>query len=299
MTSQHHTSCSCCGEPLADERRVDVRFRLPDAALTVPEEARHDAGPSALRLDGGGCYLRVLLPVRLTGGTELVLGTWLEVDDATLARAHAVWEDPAYAALSLRGALANAVRPWGEALLGAHVTAEVRDPDELPYVTASDHPLAARVVTRTWDRDEVLSRFAHPLPLSVRTSLDERWSIERTAGLTARFADGTDHFADPVRSVAVNVFEDDTPGRAPSDFLAALLAGAPAAPESQRLTEPLPDGQRHAFWLTPAEHGRERHELYGFAAHADGTAVGTFCTFEAADDLAWALHTWRSLQHTA
>ncbi|MER5185728.1 DUF2199 domain-containing protein [Streptomyces sp. NPDC002896] len=290
-------SCSCCGEPLPDERRIDVRFNLPDAALTAPEDARHSPGPAALlRVDGVGSFVRCLLPVRLTHETELVLGVWLEVADATLRDVHAVWDDPAYVELTLRGTIANAIRPWGEALLGAPVTARVSDPGELPYLVAGHHPTAARVLEDIWDRDYVLSRFPQPLPVAVRTDLGSHWSVERTAGLTARFADGADQFAGLGRSVAVTVFADDTLGRTPEEFLAALLAGAPDRLPGQRLTEHLPRGVRHAFWLTPRDHGRERHELYGFTVPTGGTAAGVFCTYESADDISWAQQVWRSLR---
>ncbi|MER5204893.1 DUF2199 domain-containing protein [Streptomyces sp. NPDC002825] len=84
-------SCSCCGEPLVDERRIDVRFGLPDVAFELPEEARRSPGPSALlALDGAGFFVRCLLPVRLTGDTELVLGAWMEVDEETFRHAAAV-----------------------------------------------------------------------------------------------------------------------------------------------------------------------------------------------------------------
>ncbi|GGZ97484.1 DUF2199 domain-containing protein [Streptomyces echinoruber] len=289
-------SCSCCGEPLADEQRIDVRFGLPDAALTAPEEARHTLGPSALlRVEGIGSFIRCLLPLALTGGIELVLGVWVETDEDTLRRAAAVWEDPAYAELVVRGGLANAVRPWGESILGAPVTARVAHDDELPYVVEGHDGTARRLLTETWDRDHVLSRFPHQLPVAVRTPLDDEWSVERSAGLAGRVADGVHQFAGPDRSVAATVFRDDSPGRAPEDFLAALLQGGPEAPPAQRLTEHLPDGLRHAFWLTPDDHDRPRHELYGYTVARDGSAAAVFCTHESADALAWAHHVWRSL----
>ncbi|MET9427552.1 MULTISPECIES: DUF2199 domain-containing protein [unclassified Streptomyces] len=290
-------SCSCCGEALPDERRIDVRFNLPDAALTAPREALHCPGPDALlRVDGAGSFVRCLLPVRLSHETELVLGAWLAVDDAVFQHLHAVWDDPAYAEVELRGTIANAIKPWGEELRGARVTARVADPEELPYLVAGHDPTAARVLEETWDRDLVLSRFPHQLPVAVRTDLGAHWSVERTAGLTARYADGADQFAGPGRSVAVTVFEDDAPGRTPEDFLAALLDGAPDTLPGQRLTERLPGGVRYAFWRTPADHGGERHEFYGFMAPTGSTAAGVFCTHESADDLAWAQGVWRSLR---
>lgn len=295
MTS-HLPSCSCCGDSLTDERRIDVGFNLPDAALTAPEEARHRLGPSALlRVDGIGSFIRCLLPVRLTHESELVLGIWLEVDEATLRKAHALWEDHSYADLAFSGRLSNKIRPWGDDLLGAPFTARVADPEELPYLVAGHHPTAARVLEDTWDRDHVLSRFPHQLPVDVRTGLGDRWSVVRTAGLTARFTEGTDQFNGPDRSAAVTVFTDDTPERTPEDFLSALLVGAPDKLPAQRLTEPLPGGLRHAFWLTPDDHGRERYEFYGFAVPASGTGAGVFCTHEDPADLAWAQQVWRSL----
>lgn len=295
MTS-HLPSCACCGDSLTDERRIDVGFNLPDAALTAPEGARHRLGPSALlRVDGVGSFIRCLLPVRLTHETELVLGVWLEVGDATLQEADKRWEDRSYSDLTFRGLLSNKVRPWGDDLVGAPFTARVADPEELPYLVAGHHPMATRVLEDVWDRDHVLSRFPHQLPVDVRTRLGEHWSVVRTAGLTARFADGADQFAGPDRSAAVTVFSDDVPGRSPEDFLSVLLDGAPDKLPAQRLTEPLPGGLRHAFWLTPDDHGRERHEFYGFTVSAAGTAAGLFCTHEDPADLTWAQQVWRSL----
>ncbi|MFJ4584721.1 DUF2199 domain-containing protein [Streptomyces echinatus] len=293
----HLPTCSCCGDTLADESRVDIGFNLPDAALRAPEATRHQLGVRALlRVDGVGCFVRCLLPVSLTQATELVMGMWLEVDDATLRRAQDLWEDPRYADLSFQGKIANRIQPWGDELVGAEVTARVGDAEELPYVVTGHGPAAARLLAETWDRDHVLSRFPNPLPVDVRTSLGDGWSVVRTAGLGASFADGTDHFTGPDRSVAVNLMEDDVPGRAPEDFLAALMAGAPDKLPAQRRTEPVPGGLRYAFWLTPEDNGRPRHEFYGFTV-VTGSAAGAFCTYEDPAGLAWAQETWRSLNH--
>ncbi|WP_406390095.1 hypothetical protein [Streptomyces sp. NBC_00887] len=107
-----------------------------------------------------------------------------------------------------------------------------------------------------------------------------RWSVVRTAGLTARVADGADQFAGPDRSAAVTVFTDDVPGRTPEDFLAVLLDGAPDRLPAQRLTEPLRGGLRHAFWMASDDRGGERHEFYGFTESAVGTAAGLCRTHE-------------------
>ncbi|MER6253140.1 DUF2199 domain-containing protein [Streptomyces sp. NPDC001584] len=291
----HLPTCACCGDALADERRIDFGFNLPDAARGLPEEAVHRLGVRALlRVDGAGCFIRCLLAVRLTHDTELVLGAWVQVDEATLRRAHELWERPGYADLSIEGTFANRIQPWGDALLGAEVTAKVADPEELPCVVEVRHPVAARVLTRTWDRDHVLSRFPFPLPVDVRTDLGDHWSVLRPSGLTASFADGTDHFTAPDRGAAVSLMRDDVPGRAPADFLEALLSGAPDTRPAQRAREPLGEGVRYAFWLTPQDHGRTRHEFHGMAV-SSGTAAGLFCSYEDPADLVWAQRIWRSL----
>ncbi|MET8630927.1 DUF2199 domain-containing protein [Kitasatospora sp. NPDC004669] len=289
-------ACSCCGTPISDEERIDARFGLPDAALEVPQEARHEVGVAALlRVDGVGSFIRCLLPVRLTGGTELVLGTWLRISDDDLDHAHRIWEDPAYRELTLRGTMANAIKPWGDDLRDAPATVVVRSPDEIPYVDHSDDELLRRILTTTWDRDDVLCRLAHPLPVPVRTPLNEHWSIERTSGLSARVVDRTHRFLAPGRTVHADVFSDRI-RRSPEDFLAALVSGAPAVPPEQQITEDTPDGIRYAFWAVSTPDGRTQYELYGFTVHRNGTAAGVVCMWDEPDDLAWALHVWRSVR---
>ncbi|MEU3605136.1 DUF2199 domain-containing protein [Streptomyces sp. NPDC035033] len=293
------TTCSCCGDALADERRIDVMFGLPDVAFELPEEARRSPGPSALlALDGAGFFVRCLLPVRLTGDTELVLGAWVETDEETFRWAAGVWDDEdAYPELVVRGRFANAVQPWGEEVLGAEFTGRIRDVEELPYLVEGRDPVAARLLAGTWDRDDVLSRFPHPMPATVRTDLGDGWAVERTAGFAARFENGADQFAAPGRSVAVGLFQDTEPGRSAEDFLAALLRGAPEVPAGQEHTERLPDGGvRYAFWLTPGDTGRTRHELTAYAVEPDGSAAGLFCSYEEPEQHAWARHVWRSLR---
>lgn len=208
--------------------------------------------------------------------------------------------EPGYAGFSFRGRFANRIQPWGDDLLGAELTTRVADPDELPVVVDVRHPVAARVVTEVWDRDEVLSRFPYRLPVDVRTDLGDHWSVLRTAGLTASFADGADRFDGPHRTAAVNLMRDDVPGRAPADFLTAVLSGAPDTRPAQRVREQLPGGGlRYAFWTTPQDNGRPRHEFYGFTLHSSGSAAAIHCTHEDPADLAWAQHIWRSLARTA
>ncbi|MEO3783381.1 DUF2199 domain-containing protein [Actinocorallia sp. B10E7] len=286
-------ACACCGAALTETDRIDVGFRLPDPALGRPESDLTWLRKGLLRVAGEGGFLRCLLPVRLTGGVELWLGIWIEVSEEDLLRADEIWEDPAYAGFTATGRVANLVKPWGEEIVGAELLVDVRDVGELPVARSSPHPVLSRVVDEEWDRDRVLSRFGHALPIPVRVALDATWSVERTAGMEAR-GDGTkDRFSEPGRLVLVDVLRTSAPA-GPEDHLRRVLEDAPDTAPEDRITETAPDGTlRHAFWLQREDHW----ELHGFAL--DGTTlVELSCLFHEPSDLNWALHVWRSIAHS-
>lgn len=101
-----------------------------------------------------GSFVRVLLPIQLTGGFSLTYGLWLEVSPSDLQSTFDSWTDPSYPDLRLTGRLGNSVLPWG--LLGAPVATVVRDPDETPYCASSSDETLNRVLTDEWDHDLVL-----------------------------------------------------------------------------------------------------------------------------------------------
>lgn len=138
--------------------RIDVRFGLPDCVRDAGEASLRYAGGlrALLEADGVGCFVRCRLPLALTGGTSLVVGTWVRVGESDFGAAQRSWESFGYEELVLAGTLANAVPPFGDELLHAPVTLGVGDRDELPYVTGSDRPDVARVLETVWDRDSVL-----------------------------------------------------------------------------------------------------------------------------------------------
>lgn len=155
--------CHSCGRLLDDHDR-QVRFTLPDPVLALPDRER-TAGtwmtkkdPSRavmMQVPGVGAFVRVLLPVRLTGGFTVTFGLWLGVHPDDLQRAVALWWEPDYPTLRLDGVLANAIPPWG--LLGEPVEAGVRDPDETPYCERSTSHDLARVLNDEWPHEDVLA----------------------------------------------------------------------------------------------------------------------------------------------
>jgi hypothetical protein len=287
--------CGCCGIALNDPQRMDIRVGLPDFAFDLPESSLEEVNAGLLRVDGGRSFVRCLLPVALTGGTEVVFGTWMEISPADLERTAAVWDDPAYASLVLHGTFANGIKPWGDGLLGAPVTAVVRNVDEIPYVQSSENDLLRRVLAVTWDRDVVLSCFGHPLPVHVRTKLSDHWSVERTAGLAAGVVDRTSQFTGSDRAVFADVLVDNL-RRTPAEFLHALLEGAPEVPVEQTMVIPTEDDITHAFWLQGEVDGRVQHDFYAHVVRR-GTALSIGCFYDDARDHAWAMHVLRSVAY--
>ncbi|RJQ79013.1 DUF2199 domain-containing protein [Pseudonocardiaceae bacterium YIM PH 21723] len=134
------SECTTCGRALDDHAR-DIRFGLPDPVLEVPENLRAEhtwQTDDMMTVDGIGAFMRVLLPVRLTGGFEVTFGTWIGVRPLELERAFAIWPTREYADFAVNGWLANRIDPWG--LLGIPLTASVRDVNQIPYITGSSDP---------------------------------------------------------------------------------------------------------------------------------------------------------------
>jgi hypothetical protein len=150
--------CPTCGSEVND-RDLHVRFTWPDPVLRVREEQRKNLPQNAdiISVCGVSAFARVLLPVELDGGYRLTFGTWIGLGDKEVYdQAVRLWHDPAYPSLVLTGTLANAIEPWGPAIM-APTRAVVRDPGKVPYVEALPTPDGRNVVDETWPRDWVMS----------------------------------------------------------------------------------------------------------------------------------------------
>jgi hypothetical protein len=290
----HLPGCSRCGagvEPVD----LDILTALPDPVRDLPADRRAAASGNRdfQMLDGVGAFIRCLMPVRLSGGGQLTYSVWLSVDDDQLRAAYADWETPAYRDLVLDGTIANAIRPWPD-LSGESARAEVRETDVLPYLVGEPGSLLEEVLTVEWDRDDVLSRIRDPLPVPVRQQITAEWSIERTAGLGSRLVDVAMRFTGPGRTVHLEAF-DMPSATTVEDAVAAMLDGAPAGLAGE-LSERDGELVRHAFWLETEVDGQTEHDFSGVVAR--GTAVlSVTCVYDEAEDLDWALATWRSACH--
>ena len=142
-----------------------MRFELPDVLVKPSKEWRPLIGgtESLIEVRGITGFVRVRLPVRLSGGSSLRIGTWLRVGSETFRHLRDVFYEPAYATLEIEGSLANAMWPWGPDLLGATALARVRDPDEIPWIAESSQALLRSVLNEEWPHEEVFAAFRHAL----------------------------------------------------------------------------------------------------------------------------------------
>ncbi|BEL02946.1 hypothetical protein Q0Z83_011370 [Actinoplanes sichuanensis] len=293
-TVGHPTGCSCCAAPL-DPLDFDVRIVDADPILALTEEQRAEVrgGRSLREADGIGAFIRCLMPIRLTGGGRLTYSAWLKVPAEQFRHAREIWQTAEYPNLTLTGEMANAIQPFTE-IYGEPASAAIRDADSLPYLSAPEGTLLWRVLNEVWDRDDVLSRIADALPVTVRERITTDWSILRTAGLAPRRRGDEFRFVGPGRTVVLDMF--NTPPEAGADgAIARFTDGAPAQRDGES-TETHRDVRYHAFWLTTQVRGRTQYEFFGYAA-VPGSIACVICMYDVPADLAWAQETWRSLRH--
>jgi hypothetical protein len=294
--ADHLPGCSCCGAPL-DPVDLDIRLELPDPILALSPEHRSTVwgDRNFQQADGVGAFIRCLMPVALSGQATVTYSVWLGVPADQLRQAYAEWETPAYADLKLDGVIANAVKPWPD-LFGDAAQAEVRDLNSLPYLVARQNSVLSRVLTQVWDRDDVLSRIWHALPVSVRQQVTQEWSVERTAGLAPRAADGVMIFAGPGRTVHIEAFT--VPATMSVDTaVATMLKRAPRKPERQ-LVEHETDLLRQAVWWPTIVDGHRPHNFCGLVA-MPGSVASITCMYDDPNDIDWATTIWRSVRYHA
>ncbi len=153
--------CSCCGiAPDPRGRPFSITYDLPDVTFEIEPPLLDTWGEDPFfAIKNVGFFVRVLLPVQLTDGFSVAIGTWLEIDADDFRKAWQTWNFPEYADLSFEGYVANAVAPWG-AFPHALVRALVRDADQVPFLASSDDPTITRILGETWPHSEVLAPYA-------------------------------------------------------------------------------------------------------------------------------------------
>ena len=183
----------------------------------------------------------------------------------------------------------------GDEIFGASARIAVRHAEHLPYIVDSPNEALSRVIADEWDRDHVLARLAHALPVPIQPRVSADWSVERGAGFTSAVHDGSLRFVAPGRTVIVDEF-DTPPDESVDDVLAMMLDDAPTTEGG--LTERADGELRHACWTATVVDGHTQHELYGMVIRP-GTTLQVTCIHDDPDDHDWALRTWRSVRYVA
>ena len=154
--------CPSCGRPL-DEHNRHLRFGLPEPVLEVPEQKRAAltwGNDVLMQVQGVGAFVRILVPVKLTGGYKITYGAWLSVHPDELRHAWEVWTAPEYRELHLRGILANKLPGWESETFIKPVEAAVLDVEDVPYAVGSPDEFMQRVLKNEWPHEVVLGAVA-------------------------------------------------------------------------------------------------------------------------------------------
>ena len=154
--------CPSCGRPL-DEHNRHIRFGVPEPVLSIPKEERAAltwGNDVLMQVKGLGGFIRILVPVKLTGGYTVTYGAWLSVESDDLRRAWEVWEDPAYADLRLSGVLANMLPAWESETYAKPLDTAVLNVEHTPYAVDSSDDFMRRVIQAEWPHEVVLAAIA-------------------------------------------------------------------------------------------------------------------------------------------
>lgn len=154
--------CPTCGRAL-DEHNRHIRFGVPEPVLSIPKDERAAltwGNDVLMQVKGVGGFVRILLPVKLTGGYTVTFGAWLSVDSPSLRRAWELWEDERYKDLRLSGVLANMLPGWEDETYVKPIEAAVINTEHTPYAVASSDEFMSRVLNDEWPHEFVLAAIA-------------------------------------------------------------------------------------------------------------------------------------------
>jgi hypothetical protein len=153
--------CACCGiAPDPQGRPFSITFEQPDVIFEIPDVLLETwGGDPFLAIKDVGFFVRVILPIKLTDGFSVHIGTWLECHAEDFRKAWQTWNFPEYADLEIEGYVGNEMEPWKK-FPHALVKATVRDMAQVPYLTASQNEVFTRILTETWPHADVLKQYA-------------------------------------------------------------------------------------------------------------------------------------------
>ena len=155
--------CNSCGRPLDDHNR-HIRFGLPEPLLSIPEAERAAltwGNDVLMQVRGVGGFVRILIPVKLSGGYTVTYGAWLSVASEDLHKAWEVWNDNSlYQQLRISGILANMLPGWESETYIKPVETAVLNVEHTPYAVDSPDDFMRSVIQAEWPHEVVLAAIA-------------------------------------------------------------------------------------------------------------------------------------------
>lgn len=121
-----------------DGRGRDHTFKMPDCVYAQPAAERSPRNQQNFAECGDRLFVRALLPVSISDGTEFRLGVWLELSEDAFFHVMKVWNDePAYLATRVQGVVESSVLINGRDLRGEKLELAPRSASECLFVKSS------------------------------------------------------------------------------------------------------------------------------------------------------------------
>jgi hypothetical protein len=121
----------------------DYTFKMPDCVFALPPERRSSRNHQNFAEWGSRVFVRALLPIPISDGTELRVGVWVEVAAEAFHRLMKVFfdDEPAYMATRL-----TSLKLAEHELSGSSVTVAARTADQCLFVSAAQPAWLAAVM---------------------------------------------------------------------------------------------------------------------------------------------------------
>jgi hypothetical protein len=121
-------------------RGRDYTFKMPDCVFALPAQERSPRNQQNFAECGSRMFVRALLPVPVSDGTELRLGVWVEVSPEAFRELATVFfdDEEGYMAMELTGKVESAVTINERQLSGSSVTLAARTADQCLFVASAE-----------------------------------------------------------------------------------------------------------------------------------------------------------------
>jgi Uncharacterized protein conserved in bacteria (DUF2199) len=129
-------------------RGRDYSFKMPDCVFALPAARRSPRNQQNFAECGSRLFVRALLPIPISDGTELRVGVWIEVAAEAFHQLMKVFfdDEPAYMATRLAGKTETSLKLGEHELSGSSVTLAARTAVQCLFVSAAQPAWLAAVM---------------------------------------------------------------------------------------------------------------------------------------------------------